>query len=77
MFHKKKKRQTRRSISLKGLTYQRLKAYCDAEGLTLSGFLEAAIAEKMDAAGQPIETVLKVNYPRQREVDAASGVFTF
>lgn len=77
MFHKKKKRQTRRSISLKGLTYQRLKAYCDAEGLTLSGFLEAAIAEKMDAAGQPIETVLKVHYPREREVDAASGVFTF
>ena len=74
---KKKKRQTRRSISLKGLTYQRLKKYCDAEGFTISGFLEDVIAAQMDIAGQPHETVLKVHYPKKRETDAASGVFTF
>lgn len=76
---RKKKRQTRRSISLKGLTYQRLKAFCDANGHSVSGFLEQVIGEKMDEAGQPIEVVLKVHYPREREDSAeiVSQYFTF
>ena len=44
------KRQTRRSISVKGITYQRLKDYCEACGLSVSGYLEDIIAEKLDAA---------------------------
>ena len=47
------KRQTRRAISVKGLTYQRLKAYCDAQGRSVSGFLEDIVHEKMDDLGQP------------------------
>jgi len=53
------KRQTRRAISVKGLTYQRLKAYCDAQGRSVSGFLEDIVHEKMDDLGQPRETLLK------------------
>lgn len=64
------KRQTRRSISVKGITYQRLKDFCDATGKSVSGYLEDIIAEKLDAAGAPIPTVLK---PRpQREDDDVS-----
>jgi hypothetical protein len=45
------KRQTRRSISVKGITYMRLKDYCDAHGKSVSGFLEEIIAEKLDGLG--------------------------
>lgn len=48
------KRQTRRSISVKGITYQRLKNYCQAHGVSVSGYLEEIIAEKLDAAGVPV-----------------------
>jgi len=53
------KRQTRRSISVKGITYQRLKDYCESSGLSVSGYLEDIIAEKLDAAGVPVPTVVK------------------
>jgi hypothetical protein len=53
------KRQTRRSISVKGLTYQRLKDHCDKEGRSVSGFLEDIIAENLDALGVPVPTVLR------------------
>ena len=59
-----KKRQTRRSISIKGLTYQRLKAYCAVTSYSVSGWLEEVIAEKLDAAGVDVPTVLEVSYPK-------------
>ncbi len=63
------KRQTRRSISVKGITYQRLKDFCDATGRSVSGYLEEIIAEKLDAAGAPVPTVIK---PRpERKADEA------
>ncbi len=73
------KRQTRRSISVKGITYQRLKDYCDTEGKSVSGFLEEIIAQKLDAAGVPIPTVLKARPQRQsNEVEEiVSQHFTF
>ena len=61
------KRQTRRSISVKGITYQRLKDFCDATGKSVSGYLEDIIAEKLDAAGAPIPTVLKPRPQRKEE----------
>jgi hypothetical protein len=48
------KRQTRRSISVKGITYQRLRNYCEAQNLSVSGYLEEIIAERLDGAGVPI-----------------------
>ena len=63
------KRQTRRSISVKGITYQRLKDFCDTNGLSVSGYLEEIIAERLDAAGVPVPTVLKARR------DLASALF--
>jgi len=48
------KKQTRRSISLKGLTYQRLKNLCERREESISGFVERLVAEKMDEVGEPI-----------------------
>ena len=74
------KRQTRRSISVKGITYQRLKDYCDANDKSVSGFLEEIIGEKLDAAGVPAPTVLKPRPSRKSASDSEEIVsqhFTF
>ena len=75
------KKQTRRAISVKGLTYQRLKDYCDGTGQSVSGYLEEIIAEKLDAAGAPVARVLKarpVKKPKPlRAEDIAPQHFTF
>jgi hypothetical protein len=75
------KKQTRRSISVKGITYQRLKDYCEQEGVSVSGFLEDIIAEKLDALGIPVPEVLRPR-PRKEEPpisgnSGASNHFTF
>lgn len=48
------KRQTRRSISVKGLTYQRLKNFCEEQSMSVSGYLEQIIADRLDAANVPV-----------------------
>lgn len=73
-----KKRQTRRSISVSGLTHQRLKDYCDAHDKSVSGFLEEIIAERLDAEGVPVPTVLRLRPPKRVFAeDIASQHFTF
>jgi hypothetical protein len=74
------KRQTRRSISVKGITYQRLKDFCDTNALSVSGYLEEIIAERLDAAGVPVPTVLKARPERKAEEqpeEIVSQHFTF
>lgn len=74
------KRQTRRSISVKGITYQRLKDFCDNNQLSVSGYLEEIIAERLDAAGVPVPTVLKARPERKAEEqpeEIVSQHFTF
>ena len=75
------KRQTRRSISVKGITYQRLKDFCDGSGRSVSGYLEEIIAERLDAAGAPTPTVLKPRPDRKEEQPASEEIvsahFTF
>lgn len=73
------KRQTRRSISVKGITYQRLKDFCEGQGVSVSGYLEEIIAEKLDAAGAPVPEKVEPR-PRPKAVDAEEIVsqhFTF
>ena len=65
---------------MKGITYQRLKDYCDANDKSVSGYLEEIIAEKLDAAGVPIPTVLKPRPTRkaiEHSEDIVSQHFTF
>jgi hypothetical protein len=72
--------QTRRAISVKGLTYQQIKSYCDANGKTISGWIEEIVAAKLDDLGIPPETVLKqaARPPRvENSDDFKGGSFTF
>jgi len=72
------KHQTRRSISIKGLTYQRLQKYCDEHDKTMSGYLEELLAEKLDQLGVPEETVLLPRpIPKKKPEDFAGSHFTF
>lgn len=44
----------RRSISVRGTTYKRLKTYCKQEKLSLSNALEQFIADDMDKKDVPV-----------------------
>lgn len=48
-----KKKADRRSVSLKGPTYRRLKALCRSKGQPVSGFLEALIAPLIEGITDP------------------------
>jgi len=72
------KHQTRRSISIKGLTYQRLQKYCEAHDKTMSGYLEEILAEKLDQLGVPEETLLRPRpIPEKKPEDFVGSHFTF
>ncbi|MBX7078609.1 MAG: hypothetical protein K1X88_05410 [Nannocystaceae bacterium] len=72
------KRQTRRSISVKGITYQRLKNFCEAQQLSVSGYLEDIIAAKLDAANVPVpEKVEPRAKPKAESEEIISQHFTF
>lgn len=74
------RRQTRRAISVKGLTYQRLKKFCDANGVSVSGWLEQIIHNKLDALGAPQETILIPRTPKKKKAETEEIVsqhFTF
>ena len=73
------KRQTRRSISVKGITYQRLKNFCETQGHSVSGYLEDIIAEHLDAENVPVpERVEAPPKPKPIESDEIiSQHFTF
>lgn len=42
---KPKRKQHRRSISVSRITYDRLRAYCDANNISMSAFVEARVEE--------------------------------
>lgn len=42
-----RKRQTRRSVSVRGTTYQRIKKYVDAQGGSVANFIEELLVEKL------------------------------
>jgi hypothetical protein len=77
------KRQTRRSISVKGLTYQRLKNFCEEQSLSVSGYLEQIIADRLDAANVPVPEKVEPrpsagkSAPREGGEEILSQHFTF
>ena len=73
------RKQTRRSISVKGLTYQRLKNHCDANGTAISAFVEELVMDRLDELGVPVETILKPRPAQQPKVPPVitSQHFTF
>lgn len=76
----RKRRATRRSISVKGSTYRRLKVHCDAQGTSVSGFLESILAKALDEAGVGDPPPQEAYPPRSKTArvdEIASQHFTF
>ena len=72
------KKQTRRAISVKGLTYQRLKKHCDEKDMTISGYVEELVNKKLDELGVAEETVLEPKPTRAPTLGSYTGNhFTF
>jgi hypothetical protein len=44
------KKQTRRSVSIRGTTYDRIRSYCELEGISMSEFVEQRIAAFFDGS---------------------------
>jgi hypothetical protein len=70
------KKQTRRSVSLSRSTYERLKAFCELNDVSMSEFVETRIGDFLGRprgkAQQPGQTVGD-EVPRQH----GGGIFTF
>ncbi len=71
------RKQTRKAISVKGITYQRLKNYCSEQGRSVSGYLEEIIAEKLDAAGVPVPKRVEPKERKPPPETIISQHFTF
>lgn len=67
----KQTRRTRRSMSVKGLTYQRYKNLCDLRGESVSGALEKLLNRVCEEAGIAEVVVLKPRVSNRRVVTAA------
>jgi hypothetical protein len=70
------KKQTRRSISVSRGTYERLKAYCETNGISMSQFVETRVG---DFLGHSEKVLPAVEQPvRDPEVKVtADQIFTF
>ena len=64
------KKQTRRSVSLSRATYERLKAFCDVNDVSMSEFVETRIG---DYLGRPKRT----GNPDDAARKVAERIFTF
>ena len=70
--------KTRRSISLKGITYQRLQDYCEAQGESVSGLVEEIANERLDELGVPVPEEVTKPRPKRRAASWCHlGVVTF
>jgi len=47
------KKQTRRSISVSRLTYERLKSYCETNGISMSQFVERRVGDYLGREPAP------------------------
>lgn len=69
------KKQTRRSVSIRGSTYEQIRKYCERQGMSMSEFVEARIAtffgnggSREDSDGEPLG---------EDELKDAARYFTF
>lgn len=73
-----RKKQSRRSISVRGLTYQRVKNYCEKREHSISGYLETLIAADLDRQNFPVPERIEPPAKTPPDVEEiASQHFTF
>lgn len=57
------KKQTRRSISVSRTTYERLKAFCETNNISMSQFVETRVGDFL-GGDQPVTTIVPTSQPR-------------
>ena len=57
------KKQTRRSISVSRTTYERLKAFCETSGISMSQFVETRVGDFLstDSGGQQVSSTVTLS----------------
>jgi hypothetical protein len=82
------KKQTRRSISVSRTTYERLKSYCETNGISMSQFVETRVGDflgrsEVTSASRPAPAAPRT-IPRKEEAPkeipaklTAEQIFTF
>jgi len=72
------KKQTRRSISVSRDTYNRLRAYCETNGISMSQFVEMRVGDFLGRTGKA--TTIEKKEPLSQDPDVkltADQIFTF
>jgi hypothetical protein len=76
-----KKKQTRKAISVRGLTYQRVKNYCRKHDRSISGYVEEVIndaLENVEPVPQFIEPPARKREPKKADPsEIPSAIWTF
>ena len=69
------KKQTRRSISVSRLTYERLKAFCEANNISMSHFVETRVGDFLEGDRPPavVPQPPKPTTPPSRPPTPAAG----
>ena len=57
------KKQTRRSVSIRGITYDKVRTYCERHNLSMSEFVEDLISQFFDNSGK----IVKKPEPMEKE----------
>jgi hypothetical protein len=65
------KKQTRRSISVSRTTYERLKAFCESNNISMSQFVETRVGDFLGQSGQAESATI---IPMPRPVQPAPGL---
>ena len=60
------KKQTRRSISVSRTTYERLKAFCEANNISMSQFVETRVGDFLGEGGAVVTTLIPTQQPPVR-----------
>jgi len=78
------KKQSRRSISVSRVTYERLKSYCETNGISMSQFVERRVGDflGLGALGASAPVRAPARQEAEPELDpatrqAADAIFTF
>jgi hypothetical protein len=60
------KKQTRRSISVSRTTYERLKAFCEANNISMSQLVETRVNDFLGEGSVPTTTIIPASNPAPR-----------
>lgn len=68
------KKQTRRSISVSRDTYERLKSYCETQGISMSQFVETRVGDFLGSSAEPMSKTTQVPRPVMKKPEAPKEV---